>query len=60
MTYLTRGYFGVVLAIGSAFAILRALDGDRSSALVIGAVAVVAALVVFMAVDRPRAARRRG
>ena len=54
MKYLTRGSFGVVLAIGGALAVMAALGGDRSTAAAVAVVTVALALAVFLRVDRRR------
>lgn len=54
MRYLTRGSFGVVLAIGGAFAIGSAMRDELGAASVVGLVTIVIALVVFLRVDRKR------
>lgn len=54
-THLTHGSFGVVLAIGLAFAITNAMDGALGAAAVIAVISAVIALVVFLRVDRRRA-----
>jgi uncharacterized membrane protein len=54
-THLTHGSFGVVLAIGLAFAITNAMDGDLGAAAVIAVISAVAAVVAFLRVDHRRA-----
>lgn len=57
MKYANRGYFGIILAIGSAFAITNAMRDNYTTAVVIGVLTVVGALAVFLTVDRKRSSR---
>lgn len=54
MWYLTRGWFGVVLALGVVLTVFLYSTGNTQAAVISGAAAVLVAAAVFVGIDRRR------